>query len=185
MNPDQIGLLVDDDPLYLRTLQRSLLRQGLETRCASSVGEALMIAEQIRPAFALLDLKLNEDSGLALIRPLRALREDMKILLVTGYASVATAVDAIKRGADNYLPKPATTPMILRALGFEVAERISQEPAMTPLHRVEWEHIQQALQETGGNLSAAARLLGSHRRSLQRKLAKKPVPERGSGGHDE
>lgn len=107
-----------------------------------------------------------------------AQRADMRILLVTGYASVATAVEAIKRGADDYLPKPATAPMILRTLGLLKAESVTIESTMTPLHRLEWEHIQQALSETGGNVSAAARLLGMHRRSLQRKLAKKPGPER-------
>ncbi|MNJ69021.1 Photosynthetic apparatus regulatory protein RegA [compost metagenome] len=102
----------------------------------------------------------------------------MRILLVTGYASVATAVEAIKRGADDYLPKPATAPMILRTLGLVKPESVTIETTMTPLHRLEWEHIHQALHETGGNVSAAARLLGMHRRSLQRKLAKKPGPER-------
>lgn len=97
----------------------------------------------------------------------------MRILLVTGYASVATAVEAIKRGADDYLPKPATAPMILRTLGLVKPESVTIETTMTPLHRLEWEHIHQALHETGGNVSAAARLLGMHRRSLQRKLAKK------------
>ena len=164
MNLSEPGLLIDDDELYLRTLQRSLARQGLETRTAASLAEALRLGE--------------EDSGLTLIRPLRALRADMRILLVTGYASVATAVEAIKRGADDYLPKPATAPMILRTLGLLKAESVTIESTMTPLHRLEWEHIQQALSETGGNVSAAARLLGMHRRSLQRKLAKKPGPER-------
>ncbi len=174
------GLLVDDDELYLRTLQRSLARRGLETRTATTIAEALRIADEIRPGFALIDLKLSsDDSGLTLIKPLRALRADMRILLVTGYASVATAVDAIKRGADDYLPKPATADMILRALGLEKAEAVTVESTMIPLHRLEWEHIQQALHETGGNVSAAARLLNMHRRSLQRKLAKRPGPERG------
>jgi two-component system response regulator RegA len=172
------GLLIDDDDLYLRTLQRGLARHGLETYLAHSAAEALGMAESLRPAFALVDLRLGEDSGLALIAPLRALRADMRILLVTGYASVATAVEAIKRGADHYLPKPATVPMILRTLGLIEPEDVSIEDAMIPLHRLEWEHIHQALSETGGNVSAAARLLGMHRRSLQRKLAKKPGPER-------
>ncbi|KAG1273788.1 hypothetical protein G6F65_010846 [Rhizopus arrhizus] len=173
-----LGLLVDDDELYLRTLQRSLARKGLETQTAQDAASALALARQHPPAFALIDLKLGSDSGLALIQPLRALRADMRILLVTGYASIATAVEAIKLGADDYLPKPATAPMILRTLGLVKPESVTIETTMTPLHRLEWEHIHQALHETGGNVSAAARLLGMHRRSLQRKLAKKPGPER-------
>ena len=148
MNPTDLGLLIDDDELYVRTLQRSLSRRGLETRTATGIAEALRVAE-IRPAFALVDLRLGEDSGLTLIRPLRALRADMRILLVTGYASVATAVEAIKRGADDYLPKPATAPMILRTLGLVKPESVEIEATMTPLHRLEWEHIHQALHETG------------------------------------
>ena len=138
----------------------------------------------------MIDLKLGETSGLALIEPLRAIREDMRILLVTGYASIATAVEAIKRGADDYLPKPVSADTLQRLLldsppepaTADTAEReddaIVESPTMIPLHRLEWEHIQQALAETGGNISATARLLGMHRRSLQRKLAKRPGPER-------
>ncbi len=147
LNPTDLGLLIDDDELYVRTLQRSLSRRGLETRTATGIAEALRVAEEIRPAFALVDLRLGEDSGLTLIRPLRALRADMRILLVTGYASVATAVEAIKRGADDYLPKPATAPMILRTLGLVKPETVTIESTMTPLHRLEWEHIHQALHE--------------------------------------
>ncbi|WP_454831495.1 response regulator transcription factor [Pseudoxanthomonas wuyuanensis] len=173
------GLLIDDDELYARTLQRSLARKGIETAVALDAASALAQARTDPPDFALVDLKLGEDSGLGLIQPLRALRADMRILLVTGYASVATAVESIKRGADDYLPKPASTSMILRALGLETsAAQEESDDTMTPLHRLEWEHIQQALAETDGNISAAARLLGMHRRSLQRKLAKRPGPER-------
>ncbi len=117
MSPSAHGLLVDDDPLYLRTLQRSLARREIETVTAHDIAGALEQATRAPPAFALIDLKLGGESGLALIQPLRALRADMRILLVTGYASIATAVEAIKLGADDYLPKPATVPMILRALG--------------------------------------------------------------------
>ena len=181
-NPSTHGLLVDDDPLYLRTLQRSLARRDIETVTAHDIASALEQATQAPPAFALVDLKLGSESGLHLIQPLRELRADMRILLVTGYASIATAVEAIKLGADDYLPKPATVPMILRALGEaaegEDHEEVELPDAMTPISRLQWEHIQQALHETGGNVSAAARLLGMHRRSLQRKLLKRPSPER-------
>lgn len=171
------GLLVDDDTLYLRVLQRALMRRGLPCKVATNHAAALQLASATKPDFALLDLRLGPESGLELIAPLRALRTDMRIILVTGYASVATAVEAIKRGADDYLPKPASAAMIVRALS---GERVPQESEQTmmPLSRLEWEHIQQALSETGGNISAAARMLGMHRRSLQRKLAKRPGPER-------
>lgn len=176
------GLLVDDDALYLRTLQRSLARRGIVADTALDIESALGLARAAPPDFAVLDLKLAHESGMALIEPLRALHPGMRILLLTGYASVATAVEAIKRGADDYLPKPATLEAILRALELAPAQEPSQDSAapetMTPLHRLEWEHIQQALNDTGGNVSATARLLGMHRRSLQRKLAKRPGPER-------
>lgn len=177
------GLLVDDDSLYLRTLQRSLARRGIETVTAADAADAVAVARQAQPDFALIDLKLGSDSGLQLIQPLRSVKPDMRILLVTGYASIATAVEAIKLGADDYLPKPANIATILRAIGEEDEEFADEEEQdehspelMTPLSRLQWEHIQQALHETGGNVSAAARLLGMHRRSLQRKLTKRPSP---------
>lgn len=181
--PATHGLLVDDDPLYLRTLQRTLARRGIDAVTAADIAGALQLATQSPPAFALIDLKLGSESGLNLIQPLRELRQDMRILLVTGYASIATAVEAIKLGADDYLPKPATVQMILRALGEDdeagdEPEEIEPPDSMTPISRLQWEHIQQAMHETGGNVSAAARLLGMHRRSLQRKLTKRPSPER-------
>jgi two-component system, response regulator RegA len=174
----RLGLLVDDDGLYLRTLQRSLQKRGLEIVVAQTFQEALAAAENHRPDFALIDLRLGSDSGLGLIEPLKVVREDMRILLVTGYASIATAVEAIKRGADHYLLKPVTAEAIMKAIAGEPQGAAEPESTMVPLARVEWEHIQQALSETQGNVSAAARLLGVHRRSLQRKLAKRPGPER-------
>lgn len=173
------GLLVDDDEVYAHVLQRSLARRKISARIASTIEEALQAAREEIPEFALVDLKLGAESGLNLIAPLRALSKDMIIVVVTGYASVATAVETIKRGADNYLAKPVTAETLLRALR-EVGADDTLEPAetMTPLSRLEWEHIAQAMQDCNGNISAAARLLGMHRRSLQRKLAKRPGPER-------
>jgi two-component system, response regulator RegA len=172
------GLLVDDDALYLKTLQRSLLRRGIETAAVQTCQQAIAAARLERPDFALIDLKLGTETGLTLIRPLKSIRHDMRILLVTGYASVATAVEAIKLGAENYLLKPVTAEAILRSLLVATPAPMPLEPTMTPLARLEWEHMQQALNETGGNISAAARLLGMHRRTLQRKLGKRPGPER-------
>ncbi|MDC7805457.1 response regulator [Luteimonas sp BLCC-B24] len=183
------GLLVDDDTLYLDALRRALQRRGIECEIAPDAATALAVAARTAPDFALVDLKLGEASGLSLIEPLRAIRADMRILLVTGYASIATAVEAIKRGADDYLPKPVSADTLQRILldadlGTAAApadpgdDASIESPTMIPLHRLEWEHIQQALNETGGNISATARLLGMHRRSLQRKLAKRPGPER-------
>ena len=170
------GLVLDDDALYRNTLARALRRRDAEVFTASGSAEALELARCHQPDFALIDLKLadGDGSGLDLIGPLRAAAPTMRIVLVTGYASVATAVEAIKRGADDYLPKPASVEMILRVVSGEPLELPDEPVAMTPLARIEWEHIQQALAETQGNISAAARLLGMHRRTLQRKLGKRP-----------
>jgi len=177
--PTAVGLLVDDDVLYLQTLQRSLSKRGIESTTATNAADALRLADGTSLDFALVDLRLATESGLDLIKPLRQAQPQMRIVLMTGYASVATAVEAIKRGADDYLLKPTTVDTILRTLSLAVDTETPLEPqTMTPLSRLEWEHIHQALAETNGNVSAAARLLGMHRRSLQRKLAKRPGPER-------
>jgi len=162
------GLLVDDDPLYLRVLQRALQRHGMTCHTAETASAALRLAREHLFDFALLDLT-----------PLRQLHPNLRILMISGYASIATAVEAIKLGADDYLAKPVAVDTLLRALKDEPAPAAPiEEVGLIPLHRLEWEQIQRALQETDGNISAAARLLGMHRRSLQRKLAKKPGLER-------
>jgi len=170
------GLLVDDDALFLKTLQRCLARHGMETVTAADPAQALAAAQAQAFDFAIVDLKIGRDSGLRLIEPLKAIRRDMRVIMMTGYASVATAVEAIKAGADDYLLKPVNVDVILRALAEETGSVAEDEDPMTPLSRLEWEHIQQALRQTDGNISAAARLLGVQRRSLQRKLAKRPAP---------
>ena len=176
------GLLIDDDALFLRTLQRGLARRGIHAETADGPINALALARANPPDFALVDLKIGSDSGLRLIAPLKALRADMRVVMVTGYASVATAVEAIKAGAHDYLLKPINVDAILRVLADDPSgtpeEEDEGEPPI-PLSRMEWEHIQQALRETDGNISAAARRLGMHRRSLQRKLAKRPTPRDG------
>lgn len=167
------GLLVDDDALFVQTLQRAFLRRSIETRTATCSVDALALARETGFDFALVDLKIDQESGLRLIAPLKQLRPELTIVMMTGYASVATAVEAIKAGADDYLLKPVGIDAILRVLtDSPIAE--PEDDSMIPLGRIEWEHIQQALRSTDGNVSAAARLLGVHRRSLQRKLAKKP-----------
>ncbi|HVW69583.1 MAG TPA: response regulator [Steroidobacteraceae bacterium] len=172
------GLLVDDDRLYLQTLQRSLRKRGVHTAVATTLAAAIELANTQPLEFALVDLRLGSESGLELIEPLRRAQPRLRIVLMTGYASVATAVEAIKRGADHYLLKPTTVDTILRTVMAGIDTPPEPQPTMTPLSRLEWEHIHQALAETNGNVSAAARLLGMHRRSLQRKLAKRPGPER-------
>jgi two-component system response regulator RegA len=172
------GLLIDDEPVFLRTLQRSLERQGIQSMTATTKDAALDAARSTAFDFALVDLKIGKESGLRLIGPLRELRPQMRIVMMTGYASVATAVEAIKAGADDYLLKPVNVEAILRVIAVdppEPHEEDETDDTMIPLGRIEWEHIQQALRATDGNISAAARLLGVHRRSLQRKLTKRPV----------
>ncbi|MDD5365114.1 MAG: response regulator transcription factor [Gallionellaceae bacterium] len=171
-------LLVDDDEVFVSTLAQALRRRGHEVETASEPVAALALARQRPPDAAVLDLKLAETSGLGLVEPLRTLRADMHILLLTGYASIATAVEAIKLGATHYLPKPADADEILSALGREEGDaEIAPPDEPMSVERLEWEHIQKVLAEHDGNISATARALKMHRRTLQRKLMKKPVKE--------
>jgi two-component system response regulator RegA len=179
-------LLIDDDDAFARVLSRALQRRGHHCLHAPDGASALRVAAEPLSGIVL-DLKLGAGNGLALIEPLRALQPETPLLLLTGYASIATAVEAIKRGASDYRPKPVGADDVLRALfGTEDSTDLTPalpEPAEGPLHprRLEWEHLQRVLVEHEGNVSSAARALGLHRRSLQRKLAKKPLPERAPG----
>ncbi|MBS98189.1 MAG: two-component system response regulator [Oceanospirillaceae bacterium] len=169
-------LVVDDDPTFTRVLARSLTRRGYEVMVARNVEDALSQARHTPPDLATIDLKMEGPSGLTLIEQLKELAPDCRMLVLTGYASIATAVDAIKLGATNYLPKPADADQILAALDKEAVDSsqpISQDPMS--VNRLEWEHIQKVLAEHEGNISATARALGMHRRTLQRKLQKRPV----------
>jgi two-component system, response regulator RegA len=169
-------LIVDDDQRFAETLARALSRHAYRPFVAESAARALGLAKETPLDAAILDLRIDDDSGLDLIGPLRRLGPAMRIVVLTGYASIATAVTAIKLGADNYLPKPVTASALIDALEAQAghsSEAVSSEP-MSP-RRLEWEHIQRVLFEHDGNISATARALRMHRRTLQRKLAKRPA----------
>ena len=172
-------LILDDDEVFAATLARSLGRRGLEATVASNGEDALLAASQIAFDYATVDLHLANDSGLQWIAPLRKALPHARMLVLTGYASIATTVQAIKLGADDYLAKPVNVDSILSALQFNTdADQAQAAPEeFTPLtvDRLEWEHIQRVLAEHQGNISSTARALNMHRRTLQRKLTKKPV----------
>ena len=183
MNTENAGrvLLIDDDEVFVHVLGRALATRGFEVASARDGAEALARCADFQPRHIVLDLKLGSESGLSLIPRLAAARPGVRILLLTGYASIATAVEAIKRGAHDYLAKPVDADQVAQALlGHAGANADSSEhlpDAPPPLKRLEWEHIQRVLNECDGNISEAARRLGLHRRTLQRKLAKRPVRE--------
>lgn len=168
-------LVIDDDETFAQVLSGALKKQGYDAVHALNCTQALALAQQTRPDYAIVDLRIGQESGLSLIQQLRSLNTDMHILILTGYASIATAVEAIKLGAAHYLTKPADTQEIIRALQKQEADP-DIEPSAHPLSvkRLEWEHLQKVLLDHDGNISAAARALGMHRRTLQRKLTKKP-----------
>lgn len=171
-------LIVDDDAAYAQALARALARRGHAVDIEAQAEPALVRVAATDYAAVILDLKLGMDSGLRLIAPMKARRPHMRILLLTGYASIATAVEAIKLGAVHYLPKPAGAEEILAALGRAAGDAaVPPAPAPMSVERLEWEHIQQVMAEHAGNISATARALKMHRRTLQRKLAKRPVRE--------
>lgn len=171
-------LLVEDDETLRRVLTRALQKRGFEVHAAASPQEALQLAQQDPPEYAVIDLKLADQSGLPLVAALKQLEDATRIVMLTGYASIATAVEAIKLGATHYLAKPADADEIIAAL--HKTEGDSSVPVnIDPLSvdRLEWEHIQKVLAEHEGNISATARALKMHRRTLQRKLSKRPVKE--------
>jgi two-component system response regulator RegA len=168
-------LLIDDDPTFSEVLGRALTRRGFEVLRAESAEAGIDAAQRDPPEYAVVDLKLPGASGLVAVARLRALSQTMRILVLTGYASIATAVEAIKLGATNYLAKPADADDIVSALSPTLS-RDSDPVEARPLsvHQLEWEHIHKVLHEHAGNISETARVLKLHRRTLQRKLAKRP-----------
>lgn len=166
-------LLVDDDETFCNVMARALHRRGFEVAVAHDAESAVSMAEAEPPEYAVVDLRMPGDSGLVLVRRLHAMDPATRIVVLTGYASISTAVEAVKLGATHYLAKPVDADEVIAA--FHKAEGDdSVSVASNPLSvdRLEWEHIQRVLTEHGGNISATARALNMHRRTLQRKLAK-------------
>ncbi|MDP2484745.1 response regulator transcription factor [Pseudoalteromonas marina] len=171
-------LIIEDDINLASTLARRLTKQGFICDVAHNQSDALLRARQIIPDSILLDMKLGDDNGLMLIKPLRNLLENTHIVLLTGFASIATAVEAMRLGANDYLTKPIDMATLLKALNNEASTlQTSIDDAVMSPERLEWEHIQQVLHSNDGNISVTARQLNMHRRTLQRKLQKKPVQQ--------
>jgi two-component system response regulator RegA len=170
-------LLVDDDAVFRSRLARAMTSRGLSVREAGSHDEAVALAREESPELALVDLRLPGQSGLEVVQSLKEIDPATSVVVLTGYGSIATALEAVRLGATHYLTKPVDADEILAAFARSpdqpfVAGDDEQVPSLA---RVEWEHIQRVLTDCQGNVSRAARLLGVHRRSLQRKLHKMPV----------
>lgn len=168
-------LLVDDDETHRERLARAIRSREFEVHEAPNAHVALELTESHRPDAIIMDLRMPGDSGVHLIEKLLTLAPESRVVVLTGFGSIASALEAVRLGAIDYLSKPSTTDQVLAALGF--TSDATQQPVqetVPSLERVEWEHIQRVLSECGGNISHAARILGIHRRSLQRKLEKFP-----------
>ena len=170
-------LIVEDDAAFARTLARSFERRGYLVHTASSLVEVVALLSTNSPGFAVVDLKLNgEASGLACLQALHAHDDSMLIVVLTGFASIATAVEAIKLGACHYLAKPSNTDDIEAAFGRAAGDaEVGLTNRSTSIKTLEWERIHETLAETGFNISETARRLGMHRRTLARKLGKQRV----------
>ncbi len=172
-------LIVDDDEVYRNRLARAFVDRGYDVRTGSDYDTALAAATEDSPELAVVDLKMPGKSGLELVKALAEIDPSTKTVVLTGYGSIATAIDAVRLGATYYLSKPADADDIIGAFARGDAPPLEPSPAggdyrAPSLARAEWEHIHRVLSDAGGNISEAARRLGIHRRSLQRKLQKYP-----------
>ncbi|OUR59978.1 two-component system response regulator [Colwellia sp. 39_35_sub15_T18] len=171
-------LIVEDDIIFANTLIRRLTKHGFDCAHAETNSAALLACHRHQPNYVLLDMKLAQETTLNIITPIRQSRPNSRIILLTGFASIATAVDAIKLGADDYLTKPLDTQTLLAALNESKASEITTDTQIDgetlSAEQVQWQHIQQVLKVNDGNISATARQLSMHRRTLQRKLQKRP-----------
>lgn len=171
-------LVVEDDDVFRGVLVKALEARGYDARGVADARSAIAHARADSPEMAVVDLKLQDDSGLDVVRELKAIDAATSIVVLTGYGSIATALESIRLGAVHYLTKPTDPDRILAAFERGLAARPRDLAIDTPsLARVEWEHMQRVLTDCDGNVSEAARQLGMHRKSLQRKLAKRPVSQ--------
>ena len=167
-------LLVDDDATFCSVLAAALTRRGFCVSIAHSVEEAIPMAADNPPEFAVVDMKMGAAPGLVLVKALHELDPNTRIVVLTGYASINTAVEAIKLGATQYLAKPANTDEIVAAFSHQADGNVVFDVPATDIGILEWEHIQRIMREHDNNISATARALNMHRRTLQRKLNKPP-----------
>ncbi|UCF48941.1 MAG: response regulator [Myxococcales bacterium] len=181
--PQPSILLVDDDERLRSRMTRAFEERGYESQQADGYEGAIAIAERESTEYAVVDLRMPGKSGLEVVRALHRIDPATKIVVLTGYGSIATALEAVRLGATHYLTKPADVDEVIAAFdrgdapaGEKPLTADDQAPETPSLARVEWEHIQRVLTDCGGNITKAAERLGIHRRSLQRKLAKFPMP---------
>jgi two-component system response regulator RegA len=178
VSADQPSLLIVEDDAVLRgRLARAMRDRGFEVREAADGAAALTLAREDPPEHAVVDLRMPGVSGLEVVQGLKEIDPSTLVVVLTGYGSIATALEAVRLGATHYLSKPVDADQIVAVFERGDAQVPAPDEASTPsLARVEWEHINRVLSDCGGNVSQAARVLGIHRRSLQRKLSKFPVP---------
>jgi two-component system, response regulator RegA len=167
-------LLVDDDEPFRERLARAMEKRGFEVTTAGNLSDAQTLAREVRPTYAVLDLRLADGSGLDIVAVLRESRPDCRIVMLTAYGNIATAVAAVKAGAVDYLSKPADADAVEAALLHQGGDGTLPPPPSDPMpaDRVRWEHIQRVFEQCGRNVSETARRLKMHRRTLQRILAK-------------
>jgi two-component system response regulator RegA len=169
-------LIVDDDKTFCEVLATALKNRDYQSKQANDYGQAQALIQDWKPDYAIVDLRIGSDSGLKVCEMLLKKYPDIRIVILTGFASIATAVEAIKLGVTQYLTKPTDLDTIIKALKQDQADteiEISSKPLS--VKRLEWEHLQKVLIENNGNITNAAKQLNMHRRTLQRKLQKKPV----------
>ncbi len=172
------AVIVDDDEIFRERLCRAFVKRNWSARAAATGEETVALVKEHQPDLAVVDLRLPGESGLDIVKRIREVDPAIKIIVLTGYGSIANALSAVRLGADHYLSKPADVEQILLTFANLVAgEKVQTADDRSPvpsLARVEWEHIQRILADCGGNISQTAKRLGMHRRSLQRKLDKYP-----------